>query len=75
MLKANCFEYFTNNNKYICAIGTLGAKNPGEYAVVEFDGQNIKVEYKTLPSDYDKEYDLAKQAGYDLIKPRIKQNT
>ena len=66
----HAFEYFTNNKKWFYAIGALGVKNPGEYAVVEVDEQNIKVEYKTLPSDYDKEYDLAKSAGYTLIKPR-----
>ena len=65
----NSKEY-TDGNKYFYAIGTLGVRNPGEYAVIEITGQAIKVEFKTLEFDLMQEIELVKSAGYPIIKPK-----
>ena len=45
---------YTNGKKYFYAVGTLGVRNPGHYAVIEINGKNIAVEFKTIEYDIEK---------------------
>lgn len=61
---------YTDNNQYFYAVGTLGVRNPGHYAVIEIDGENVDVKFKTIEHNIEQEIQLAINAGYQIIKPK-----